>query len=234
MRIVITAILTGLLALVTGCQTKGDHDHAKADPSHAKADPSHAKADHTHAKAGDPKVATAAKAAQDKPPCAHVNDPAGADDHAHDDHSKDPIAAGEGAVNPHGPMDEKLGAALAGAETVDVATLVQDPAKFDGKTITLKGEVADMCFHRRGWFAVASEDGKKMVRVVTGPAGFQVPAGAMGATATCEGAVKVVTLNEKQIAYFRRSHKFISDEEARKGGPIKQAILMASGAEFKR
>jgi hypothetical protein len=91
-----------------------------------------------------------------------------------------------------------------------------------------------MCFHKRGWFAVASPDGKRMVRVVTAAGQFQVPAGAIGASATAEGAVQVVTLTEKQIEYYRRSHKFISDEELRGGGPVRQAVVMATGAEFKR
>lgn len=213
MRLFSIAMLTSLLALAGGCQTKGDDNSA--------ADQQQAKADSTHAKAADAKAA-----------------PGGGDDKtadlAKDDHGSHPIAAGEGAVNPHGPLDEKLGQALAGAEVVDVAKLVSDPDAFDGKTVTLTGEVTDMCHHKRGWFAVASPDGKKMVRVITGPGKFQVPVAAIGATAKAEGAINVVTLNEKQIAYFRRSHKFISDEEARSGKPIKQAILMATGAEFKR
>ncbi len=245
MRLFSIASLAFVFALSAGCQTKGgheeaDHQKAKADTTNTKVDT--AKADtaaksNTGAKSDcgcgkSESECAQAKAEGAKPaPCEGEKKTA---DVAEDDHSSHPIAAGEGAVNPHGPLDEKLGAALAGAEKVDVATLVQDPAKFDGKTVTLEGEVTDMCFHKRGWFALASEDGKKMVRVITAPGGFQVPNGAVGSTAKTEGAIKVVTLNEKQIEYFRRSHKFISDEEVRKGGPIKQAILMASGAEFKR
>jgi len=205
MRIFPIAILTLLAALAIGCQTKGD---AGAQPS-----------------------APTQVAAQADP---GGTDPGRPGDSARDDHSSSPVAAGQGAVNPHAPLDEKLGQALTGAEAVEVAALVKDPAAFDGKTIVLEGEVTDMCHHMRGWFAIASPDGKSMVRIVTGPGKFKVPLAAVGSTAKAEGAVNVVTLDEKQIAYFRRSHKFISDEELRAGGPIKQAVLMATGAEFKR
>ena len=157
---------------------------------------------------------------QDREPAAH--------EHANADHEAAPPAPAAG------PLDERLGRALAGAQLVAVEDLQKDPGVWEGKTIRLEGQVTDMCFHRRDWFGVASADGAKVIRVITGQSGFLVPAGAVGSQARAEGKVEVVTLDPKEIAHYKKIHKFISDEELKSGGSIRQPVLIASGAEFLR
>lgn len=150
-------------------------------------------------------------------------------DHAaEEDHGQVEVRAGKG------PMDEKLGQKLTGAEKVSVAQLQQDPEAWAGKTVRLEGEVTDMCVHRRGWFGIAGADGKKVVRVLTSRAGFRVPVGAVGCTAKAEGRVKVITLDPKELAHYRKVHKFVSDEEIAGGESVRQPVVLASGAEFWR
>jgi len=132
-----------------------------------------------------------------------------------------------------GPLDVALGAALGAAERVDVLDLSKNAATYEGKTVRIEGAVTDMCFHRRGWFGVASADGTRMVRVITTPT-FQVPEGAVGASAVAEGVVEVMTIPAADVPHYRESHKFIADDEIGVDGTIKQAVVRATGASFKR
>lgn len=150
-------------------------------------------------------------------------------DHAaEEDHGAVEVRAGKG------PMDEKLGQELTGAEKVTVAQLQQDPQTWAGKTVRLEGRVTDMCVHRRGWFGIAGADGKKVVRVLTSRAGFLVPAGAVGCTAKAEGRVQVIELDPEELAHYRKVHKFVSDEEIASGESVRQPVVLATGAEFMR
>jgi hypothetical protein len=237
-------------------EKKAGHDHAGND--HAD------HAGHDHAKKDAPTTAAVAPGAVPAAPkggCDCQKDvasecqkgkAAGHDhaDHAGHDHAKAAAAhvddgcthgkkdresaADQKVGNPTGPLDEKLGKALAGVKKIDVLALMKDPAGFDGKTVHLEGEVTDMCFHSRGWFGIVSPDGKKVVRVITNKAGFKVPSNAVGAEAKLEGAVKLITLKPEQIKHYQRMHKFISAEDVRSGKPVVQPIIIATGAEFKR
>ncbi|MBN2493327.1 MAG: hypothetical protein JXR96_01945 [Deltaproteobacteria bacterium] len=162
-------------------------------------------------------------------PAAPKAGPAAEPGHAKpDDH---PAAAARPA--PAGPLDVELGEPLQGAARVSVEALLDDPAAWEGKRVRVEGEVRDMCFHRRGWFGVASADGQKVIRVMTAPR-FQVPAGAIGARAEAEGKVKVITLPASEIAHYKKVHKFVSEKELASEGPIRQAVIVAAGAEFSR
>lgn len=250
-------------AVLPGCQSKADHDHEHAEEGHdhdkaeKKAGHDHADhAGHDHAKKDDPTTAAVAPGAVPAAPkggCDCQKDVASecqkAKEAGHDhakaaaEHVDDGCthgkadresAADQKVGNPTGPLDEKLGTALAGVKKIDVLALMKDPASFDGKTVHLEGEVTDMCFHSRGWFGIASADGKQVVRVITNKAGFKVPANAVGAEAKIEGSVKVITLKPEQIKHYQRMHKFISAEDVRSGKPVVQPIIIATGAEFKR
>jgi hypothetical protein len=193
-------------AAVAACQSKGQP------PAEPEADQKTAAEDENKNESGQAEPGAAA----------------GSDHAAEQDHGEVEVRAGKG------PMDEKLGQELTGAKKVSVAQLQQDPEAWAGKTVRLEGEVTDMCVHRRGWFGIAGADGKKVVRVLTSRAGFRVPVGAVGCTAKAEGRVKVVTLDPKELAHYRKVHKFVSDEEIASGESVRQPVVLATGAEFRR
>ncbi|MDX9720171.1 MAG: hypothetical protein RBU37_05460 [Myxococcota bacterium] len=148
-------------------------------------------------------------------------------EHGEEDHEKTAPTLSDA------PLDEKLGEPLSGAEGVDVLDLSKNPSAYAGKTIRIEGTVTDMCYHRRGWFGIASSDNSRVIRVIAMPK-FQVPETAVGSRAIAEGVVEVQTIPAEEVPHYRESHKFIADDEVAADGTISQAIVRVSGAEFKR
>ncbi|MBW2700379.1 MAG: DUF4920 domain-containing protein [Deltaproteobacteria bacterium] len=153
--------------------------------------------------------------------------------HEHGEDHGDVAKLAAKAAKASGPLDVKLGQPLKTTQVVAVLDLMKDPSAYEGKTVRIEGKVTDMCYHSRSWFGVASPDGKRVIRLIAAPR-FQVPKGAIGAKAMVEGKVKVSTLDPKELDHYKKAHKFISEEELKSGGPIRQAVIIASGAEFKR
>lgn len=126
----------------------------------------------------------------------------------------------------------KVGVPLAGADEVRIEDLMRDPTPYAGKVVRVSGVVKDFCRHARAWFAIASSDGKRMVRVLATPR-FQAPADCLEKQAVAEGTVEVQLLDEQQIEYFTRDHKFIAPEDIQPGQPLRLAAIRAFGAEFR-
>lgn len=145
--------------------------------------------------------------------------------------SEPPVASAQDEVS---RLNEQVGMPLANAPLVAIEDLQKDPAAFEGKTIRVSGRVVDMCFHKRTWFGMTSASGDKVVRVITGRNNFLVPEKAVGADAIAEGVVEVITLDPAEMAHYKDTHKFVSDEEIARGGPVRQPVVYASGAQFVR
>jgi hypothetical protein len=133
-------------------------------------------------------------------------------------------------TNDKGLTITHAGAELSDGAPVSVAELLRSPDAFAGKKVRVKGNVSAMCTHRRGWFAVVSDDQSgTFVRVITTPS-FLVPAGSIGNTAEAEGMVEVIEVAAEHAKHIAGEHK-LGDPEAITGN-VKQVVLRASGADF--
>jgi hypothetical protein len=121
-----------------------------------------------------------------------------------------------------------VGQPFAEAKKVEIASLLDDPDPYVGKTVRLEGKVASYCHHQRGWFALADADGT-VIRLVTAP-GFKVPGEIEEVPGIGVGVVEVVEIPEDQAKHYAGDHGLGSPEKI--AGPQKQVIIRASGAEF--
>ncbi len=136
----------------------------------------------------------------------------------------------ESRVDPTGATVLHAGAPFAGAAELSIADLVTKGEGLKGQTVRVAGQVAAMCHHKRGWFAVVTgEPGSPHVRVLTAP-GFLVPEGSIGKRALAEGVVDVIEINAETAQHYAHEHKL--GEPAAASGPVKQVIVRATGAEF--
>jgi hypothetical protein len=114
-------------------------------------------------------------------------------------------------------------ALVAGVPQTSVKELLETPAQFVGKTVTIEGAVTAMCRHRRAWFAVVEAEGNTPLRVITVP-NFRVPADAMGQRARTSGVVESVEVSPQTVSHLSKSHGLPAASRA--------VILRATGAEF--
>src|SRR5262245_8920998 len=99
------------------------------------------------------------------------------------------------AVSKHGaPIASK-------AAPIKVATLVEKPAQFEGKTLLVEGTVRAACTRKGCWMELAptAEKGAQGCRVTFKDYGFFVPTNSAGATARVEGVVKTRTIPKDQV-----------------------------------
>ena len=131
-------------------------------------------------------------------------------------------------------MDVTLGEPLQDeVPLVPVHELMTSGDKYEGQTIRVEGLVTDMCHHRRGWFGVASEDGKRIVRVAVADA-FLAPENAMGARASAQGKVEIRTIAAADIDHYRAAHRFLPPEDLESDEDVKLPTIVGTGATFKR
>ena len=132
--------------------------------------------------------------------------------------------------SPTGGTLVHVGAELGRTAVVPVADILARPEEFAGKTVQVRGQVSSMCTHRRGWFAVVTDDQSgRHLRVLTAPS-FLVPEDAVGTTARAEGTIEAEELTRERADYFNKNHKLSYPEGT--DGVIRQAVLRATGADF--
>ena len=123
-----------------------------------------------------------------------------------------------------------VGKELTGAARARVNALLDKPAEFTGKTVTLEGHVSAMCHHKRRWFAVVDDKSGRHVRVLTAPV-FLTPAGSIGKRVRVEGSVEQVEVSAAMARHLSGSHK-LAGTGAIKAGPRKVVVLRATVAQF--
>ena len=230
LRVAATLALSSLLTF--GCQQSTGE--ATAPPAVA---PAPQIADPAAPEATTPVAAVPDEAAPAEPSCAEKGEECGAAKHGAVEAGCEKVAA-EQLTNPKeeavtrtdGTPATHVGDAFAGVEKVAVSALLADPVAWQGKTVSLEGDVSAMCGHMRGWFALAAEDKSgRQVRVLTAPT-FLVPAGSVGRSATTEGTVEVIEVAADHAKHLAGEHKL--GDPAEITANVQQVVLRARGAEF--
>lgn len=122
------------------------------------------------------------------------------------------------------------GDAFSDAAKVTVGELAGDPGKWADEQVTLEGDVADMCHHRRRWFALVDQKTGAHVRLFTAPR-FLVPSDAVGKSVKAQGKVAVFEVPAAQAKHISKEHK-LGDPEAIKGDVHKEVIVRVDVAEI--
>lgn len=121
-------------------------------------------------------------------------------------------ASADAKSNETSEMDEKsllekadpageYGKGVAVTEATDIAAILAEPEAFEGKTVLVKGEVAEVCAMRGCWMDVASGAEKIRIKVRDGDIVF--PLSAVGHEAAVEGMVERLDLSrEKAVEWL--------------------------------
>ena len=144
------------------------------------------------------------------------------------------LAAAPPAAAPPAPAAAptlKRGEKLKGAESVELSKLLESPADFDGKTVTVEAKVRKACEKKGCWMELAGTDKGPGVRVTFKDYGFFVPLDSAGSTAKVEGVVKVAMLEEARAKHYEAEGATVPKG---KDGKYREVQLVAVGVELRK
>ncbi len=93
--------------------------------------------------------------------------------------------------------ETKVGKPLTAKESVAIATLLDKPADYVGKTVQVKGKVVEVCQAMGCWMYLADAQGKK-IRVKVNDGEIVFPKDGAGRNATAEGVFTKLDLTREQ------------------------------------
>lgn len=88
-----------------------------------------------------------------------------------------------------------FGSELSDRETTPLATIVQEPDRFDGQVVKTEGTIAQVCQRMGCWMEITAGEGGQAVRVPMAGHSFFLPRDVAGRRATVEGTVEVAELD---------------------------------------
>lgn len=120
------------------------------------------------------------------------------------------------------------GTVYGGGVTVLPVTLVSEllskPDAYVGKTVKIKGLVADVCTARGCWLEIAGDRPYELVRVKVEDGVIVFPASARGRQAAVQGMVEVLRMCPDEALRFRK------EEALKKGVPFDRASITGKEA----
>lgn len=128
------------------------------------------------------------------------------------------VASAASAASPADCAGAKLGAALTLADTTPVASILDHPEQFAGKSVRIEGVVKDVCSKMGCWMTVAANDGARELRVKVEDGVIVFPVSARGKRAIAEGVVEV---NELSRESYLKAQEHMAEEQGRPFNPAK-------------
>ena len=158
-----------------------------------------------------------------------VNVPA--QDKTEAEHAK-PTEADKTAVIPSDSY-LKRGAQIGKAKKVSLAKVLDDPAKFSGKTVRVEGVIVRSCKSEGCWAELAPDAKGKTVRVKMKDHAFFIPLQSAGSTARAEGVFSVKTLTKEHVDHLiaEDGAKF---DNRNPDGTVSEVSFEATGIELRR
>lgn len=89
-----------------------------------------------------------------------------------------------------------------GAKKATVAKALKNPAKYEGKTVALKGTIVRSCKMEGCWMELGDKKGGKSVRVTFGDHKFFIPLNAAGMDVKAQGVFKTKTLTKEHVDHL--------------------------------
>lgn len=125
----------------------------------------------------------------------------------------------------------KRGAPLGKSKKVSLARVMQDPTKYAGKMVRVKGVIVRSCKMEGCWAELAPTKDAKAVRVKMKDHAFFIPLQSAGATAKAEGIFTVKTLTKAEVDHL------INDDGAKfpnrnADGTVTEVSFEATGIEL--
>lgn len=112
--------------------------------------------------------------------------------------------------------DLKLGKPLQSDRPISIATLLEKPADYTGKTVQVKGKITEVCQMAGCWMNLT--DGEKMVRIKVDDGDIVFPKDSAGKMAIAEGTFsKIETTRDQAIAQAKHE----AEESGKKFDPAK-------------
>jgi hypothetical protein len=106
-----------------------------------------------------------------------------------------------------GAAEIKLGMPLSVKEPVSIATLLAHPDDYTGKTVQVKGKIAEVCQMMGCWMDLVGDGGQK-IRIKVNDGEIVFPKDASGKTAVAEGRfTKTVLTREQTVAQAQEEAK---------------------------
>lgn len=111
--------------------------------------------------------------------------------------------ADKSAKKAEAPKDgwETFGTQLGVSEVVTAKALLDEPTKFVGKSLTVTGEVSDVC-QKAGCWMVVSDGAERSMRVRMKDHGFAVAKDCAGAQTRVQGEVVEKRISKKEVDHF--------------------------------
>ena len=97
------------------------------------------------------------------------------------------------------------GEKLSDAEVVEIATLLETPEDYVGKTVKVEGRVTGVCAHRGCWIEIAGEEDFESLRFKVEDGVMVFPAEAVGHVATAEGVFTKIELTPEQTMSMHKA-----------------------------
>ena len=133
------------------------------------------------------------------------------------------------------PVDSylKRGAPIGKSKKVSLEKVLNDPAKYEGKTVRVEGVIVRSCKMEGCWAELAPSKEGKSVRVKMKDHAFFIPLQSAGAMARAEGIFSVKTLSKAQVDHMIEEDgaKF---ENRNADGTVSEISFVASGIELKQ
>jgi hypothetical protein len=92
----------------------------------------------------------------------------------------------------------KLGKPLTIKEPMPLATLLARPAEYVGKTVQVKGKIAEVCEMMGCWMDLVNDEGQK-IRIKVEDGEIEFPKDSSGKTAVAEGTLHKLELTKEQV-----------------------------------
>lgn len=123
---------------------------------------------------------------------------------------------------------------LADKDAVPVATVLADPAKYEGKFVRLSGNVDKVCQAKGCWLEMADTHTKQamFVKFTCPVEGRLIPLEAVGKPAVVEGYVQVKEISEDEARHLKEESGAPASEVAKIEGPQKQITLASPSARI--
>ncbi len=102
--------------------------------------------------------------------------------------------------------EQKLGKPLTQQTPTSITDIQQQPDRFDGKTVAVKGKVTDVCQMAGCWMALVEPATGKLLRVKVNDGEIVFPKDAVGRMALAEGTVQKLELTRAQAVARAKHH----------------------------
>jgi hypothetical protein len=148
--------------------------------------------------------------------------------------SPEPRPAASATQAPAVQAGQRYGAPLRPEQPTELAAVLREPDSYQGKTVTVKGEVRRACTRKGCWMELAQALDPKLpgCRVTFKDYSFFVPTDSAGARATVQGVVEVQTIKAGHVRHLEEEGATFASKLP--DGSAKETQIVAYGVELQR